>query len=316
MIAVVSVMAVTMVATNIFAQTKSETANTLKVTPVRTDIAVDPGQSKTVKVTVSNPTDAEVTVRPVQNDFIAGDEKGAPALILNENEYAEKHSLKRFMKPLKNITIPANGSVIVETVIDVPADAEPGGYFGALRFSPVSPDGGGQVNLSANVASIILLRVSGDVPEKLTLTDFAIQRNGKAGVIFTDGNNISALVRFQNEGGVQLGPIGKISVTKGNKIVSEVDFNGKAQKDMILPDSARRWEEPLKNIDGFGYYTVTATFTYGSDNQSVEVIKSFWVIPIWVTIGAVIALLVIAAAVIYLIARLRGGRQQGRNRRR
>ncbi len=314
MVAVVSVMAVAMVATNIFAQAKSEAPNALRITPVRTDIAVDPGASKTVKVTITNPSNAQVTVRAIQNDFVAGDERGTPALVLDETEYAEKHSLKRFMKPLENVTIPANASVIVETVIEVPADAEPGGYFGALRFAPVSPDSGGQVNLSASAASIILLKVNGEVTEGLTLTDFAVQRNGKPGALFSDGSNMTAFVRFKNDGSVQLAPIGKVSVTKGNTIVSESDFNNQAPQDMILPDSARRWDVPLKNINGFGYYTVTATFTYGSNNQSVEVIKSFWVIPVWLAITAAVVALVIVALVIFLVARFRNGRQQGRNR--
>lgn len=306
-IAAVAVLAAVTMTTASFAQTNTDTANTLKVSPVRSDVSVDPGETKTVKITVTNPSDGEVSVRPVQNDFIAGDERGTPALILDETEYAKNHSLKRFMKPLENVKIPAKGSVVVEVVIEVPASAAPGGYFGALRFAPVTPDTGGQVNLSASVASIILLQVRGDVAETLTLTDFAIQQNSTTSAFFNNGENISAMVRFQNDGGVQLGPIGKVSVTKGKDIVYETDFNNNARRDMILPDSARRWDVPLQNIEGFGHYTVTATFAYGSKNQSVEVTKTFWVIPVWVIVGGIVAFLVIVAGIILLVTRLRNG---------
>lgn len=306
-IAAVAVLAAVTMTTTSFAQINADTANTLKVSPVRTDISADPGETRTVKITVTNPSNIEISARPVQNDFIAGDERGTPALILDETEYAKNHSLKRFMKPLENIKIPAKSSVIVEAVIEIPTNAAPGGYFGALRFAPVTPDTGGQVNLSASVASIILLQVRGDVAETLTLTDFAIQQNGATNAFFNEGKNISAMVRFQNDGGVQLGPIGKVSVTKGKEIVYDADFNNSVPRDMILPDSARRWDVPLQNIDGFGHYTVTAVFTYGSKNQSVEVTKTFWVIPVWVIVGAGVALLVIVAGVILLIARLRNG---------
>jgi len=276
-----------------FAQTQTNTANTLKVSPVRTDIEIKPGESKAVEVTVSNLTDAPITVRPVENDFVAGDERGTPALILDENEYAPTRSLKRFMTPLANVTIPAGEAQTVNVVITVPKDAQAGGYFGAVRFAPASPDGGGQVNLSASVASLILLTVPGDVVEKLNLTSFSIQQDGKTGSYFNTPNNLQASVRFENKGGLQAGPFGKVSVKKGDNVVYEADFNNSNPRDTILPDSARRWDIPLDKIEKFGHYTVNATFTYGAKNQTIEVTKSFWVIPTTYIIAAIVGLVVL-----------------------
>ena len=295
------------------------TANTLKVSPVRTDVTVKPGETKTVKVTVTNPSDSEVMVRPIQNDFIAGDEDGTPALILEEDEYAPKHSLKRYLQPLENVRIPAKESKTVEVKIKVPANANAGGYFGAIRFAPVAPDDGGQVNMSPSVASLILMTVSGDVKEKLNLTEFEVQQNGKAGWLFTNSDKMSATVRFENSSDIQLAPFGKVSVTKGSEVVHSVDFNSNSQRrDMILPDSARRWEIPLDKIDGFGQYTVSAVFTYGSKNQTIEISKSFWVIPVafWIA-AAVVLLLIIAAIVGFIYSRRRAsnGMSLGNRRR-
>lgn len=276
-----------------FAQTQTNTANTLKVSPVRTDIEIKPGESKTVEVTVSNLTDAPIAVRPVENDFVAGDERGTPALILDENQYAPTRSLKRFMTPLANVTIPAGEAQTVNVVITVPKDAQAGGYFGAVRFAPASPDGGGQVNLSASVASLILLTVPGDVVEKLNLTSFSIQQDGKTGSYFNTPNNLQASVRFENKGGLQAGPFGKVSVKKGDNVVYEADFNNSNPRDTILPDSARRWDIPLDKIEKFGHYTVNATFTYGAKNQTIEVTKSFWVIPTTYIIVAIVGLVVL-----------------------
>lgn len=284
---------------SVFAQSAS--ADSLKISPVRTDIAMDPGETKTIKVTVTNPSTDTVVVRPVQNDFIAADEKGTPALILDETSYAPKHSLKRFMKSMGNVTVPAKSTVTVELTLEVPASAEPGGYFGALRFAPVNPAGGAQVNLDANLASIILLRVKGEVSERLTLTDFSVQRGGTARTFFRSGEDMALALRFQNDGGVQLGPIGRISITQGNNIVYETNFNNRNRQDMILPDSARRWDVPLGQIEGFGRYTVTALFTYGSKNQSIEVTKTFWIIPTWVMIAVGVIFLVIITGIVMII---------------
>lgn len=273
-------------------------ANTLKVSPVRSDVEIQAGESKKVQTIITNLTGAPITVRPVSNDFVARDEYGNPGLILGEGEFAPTHSLKRFMSPIADVTIPANQAKTVEVTITVPGSAQAGGYYGAVRFAPTDPGGGGQVNLNASVASLILLTVPGDVVEKLDLTDFNIQQGSKSAAYFSNAKDLKAAFRFQNTGGIQLGPFGKLSVKQGDKVVYETDFNNKTPRDVILTDSARRWDVPLKNIGSFGHYTVSATFTYGSNNQTVEVEKSFWIIPQAIIIAAIIGILVLIALIV------------------
>lgn len=297
----------------------TNTANTIKVTPVRSDIQIMPGESSTVQVTVSNLTNAPISVTPVTNDFVAGDDRGTPALILDADKFAPSHSLKRFMAPLAAVTIPANQSKTVNVVINVPESAEAGGYFGAVRFAPTDPDSGGQVNLSASVASIILLTVPGDVVERLELEDFNVQQNGVNGTMFNTPDNLRASFAFENKGNLQIGPFGKLSVKQGDKVVFESDFNIEDPKDLILPDSSRRWEIPFENIGTFGHYDVVATFTYGTTNQTIEVKQSFWVIPQWMIIAAiagVVVLLGVIALTIWLIIRSRKRRHLPKIRRR
>lgn len=292
---------------SVSAVAQSNAANTLKVSPVRSDIEVNPGETKTIQVGVTNLTDAPILVRPVTNDFIAGDERGTPALILDADKFAPTHSLKRFMKPLSDITVPAGKMQQVDVVITVPKDAQAGGYFGAIRFAPATPDSGGEVNLSASVASLILLTVPGPTTEKLDLTDFQIQQKGANGTVFRTPDNLQLTFRFVSSSNVQVAPFGKISVKKGDKTVYQADFNQTDPKDMILPDSARRWDVPLKNIEGFfGKYTVHATLTYGKTNQTVEVTKDFWIIS-WAAIaiagGALLLLVILAVVIIFIIRR-------------
>ncbi|MEO5950599.1 MAG: DUF916 domain-containing protein [Candidatus Saccharimonadales bacterium] len=276
------------------------TANTLKVSPVRTDIEIKPGENKTVKTTVTNLTSLPITVSPIENDFVSGDERGTPSLILDANTYAPTHSLKRFMTPLPSVTIPPKQAKTINVVITVPLSAQAGGYFGAIRFAPTSPDGGGQVNLSASVASLILLSVPGNTVEKLALTNFDIQQNGMTGSNFSSLDNLQATVRFENKGNIQIGPFGKVSVKQGDKVVYDTDFNTKDPRDVILPDGARRWDIPLSNTGGFGQYTVIATFTYGKNNQTIEVSKSFWVIPQSLIIAAGIGIIIFIGIIIII----------------
>lgn len=288
-------------------KTVNNSTNTLKISPVRSDITIEAGKSAKVTVTISNLTATPVGLKPIENDFIAGDEKGTPSLILDENSYAPTHSLKRFMVPLKTITVPANSSQNVDVTIAVPKTAQAGGYYGALRFAPLTASGDQSVNLGASVASLILMTVPGPTTEKLLMTNFDIQQNGDTAGSFRTPDNINLFLRFKNEGNVQLAPFGQIYVKKGDKVLYKSDFNVEDPKQVVLPDSARRWENiPLKGFGKFGKYTVGATFGYGTKGQNIEVEKTVWIIPSTYIVGGLIAIGILIALIVFIVLFLKG----------
>jgi len=243
-------------------------------------------------------------VKPIENDFVAGDERGDPAVVLDPNSYAPTHSLKRFMVPLQDVTIPAGATKEVDVTISVPKTAQAGGYFGAVRFAPDTGGNSSSVSLGASVVSLILMTVPGPAVEQLTLTNFDVQQNGGTASNFRTSDSLSLLMRFQNKGNLQEAPFGQVYVQKGKKILYTYNFNQKDPKDQILPDSARRWTVPLKGLGKFGKYTVGATFTYGTKGQSIEISKTIWIIPtayILAIVGAVILLaLLIGGGYVFL----------------
>ena len=281
----------------------TNTANTysqqLKVSPVRTDITINAGSTGTVRTIITNITSSPITVQPIENDFVAGGEEGQPALILSPDSYAPSHSLKRFMKPLANVTIPPQASMPVTVSIVVPAAAQAGGYFGALRFAPVLGDGATgstSVALGESVASLILMTVPGPTVEQLTLTNFEVQQDGSSASNFRNPNDLSLFVRFENKGNLQEVPFGQMYVQKGKKILYTYNFNQAKPQSEILPDSFRRWNIPLKGMGKFGKYTVGAIITYGTKGQSIDISKTIWIIPtayILVTLLAVGVLVVL-----------------------
>jgi hypothetical protein len=287
--------------------TTNNNLNTLKISPLRTDLSIAPGKSGKVSMKVTNLTKAPMTIHPIENDFVAGDEKGTPALILDENKFAPTHSLKHFMAPLKDVTIPAGAIQDIPLEIDVPASAKAGGYYGAVRFAPTSGDSSGSVNLNASAASLVLLTVPGPVVEQLNLTNSDIMQSGKVVSGFVNNSDgLSLSVRFENKGNLQDAPFGQVYVKQGDKVVYSQDFNQTNPRDMVLPDSARRWDIPLKNIGTFGKYTIGATFTYGTKNQSVEVSKTIWIIPTTYIIAGVVGLIVLIGLIVGIWLFLRG----------
>jgi hypothetical protein len=272
----------------------SGTTQELRVSPLRTDLTVSPGSTGVVKVDLTNLSSSPVTVQPIENDFVSGGEEGQPALILSPDSYAPSHSLKRFMVPLQNITLQPKAITPVTVSISVPKSAQAGGYFGAIRFSPVTggASGSAAVGLGESVASLILMTVPGPTYEQLTMTNFDIQQNGSTATNFRTPDNLSLFVRFENKGNLQEAPFGQVYIQKGKKIVYTYNFNQQQPKDEILPDGFRRWTIPLKGMGKFGKYTVGATFAYGSQGQSIDITKNIWIIPTGYIIGAIVIIIV------------------------
>lgn len=270
-------------------------ANSMKISPLRTDVVIEAGDSGTVEVLITNLTSSTVVLKPIANDFVAGDESGTPSIMLDENSYAPSHSLKRFMQPLENITVEPGATRKVEVQIVVPEDALAGGYYGVIRFAPAST-AGQPVDLNASVASLILLRVPGPVVESLNLTNFEVRQNGGSSSNFRTPDNLELLLRFENKGNVHVAPFGQVVVQKGKEVLYTYNFNQEDPKDEVLPDSARRWQVPLENLGKFGKYKIAGTFGYGTQGQTINVEKTVWIIPtmyILAAVGGVLLLIVL-----------------------
>jgi len=276
--------------------------NGLKVSPVRTDLIVKPGESATVDVYVTNVTAQAATFQVVVNDFIASnDETGNPALILDTNQPASAHSLKQFVSPIADVTLKPSEQKDVKVPITIPASAAAGGYYGAVRFvgAGSSTTGNQNVSLSASVGSLILVKVPGNLKEQMGIASFDTRVKDKIHSIFSNGKNIDAVVRFQNTGNVQEQPFGKVTLKnfRGKVLYSGEFNNASTTRTNVLPDSIRKYTIPLKNVGSFGKYTVMGDFGYGN-GQTLTATTTFYIIPTFAIVLFVIILLLIVVAII------------------
>jgi hypothetical protein len=271
--------------------------NGMRVQPVRTDLVIQPGTSKTISVFLKNVTGAAATYTVLKNDFVASDdESGAPALLLN-GESNDKHGLKKYMSAIDSLRLKADEQKEVKVTITIPKGVPGGGYYGAVRFAPQSATGNANLSLSGSVGSLILVRVPGDVVEKLSLVSFDARKNGEVRTIFTSNKGIDATLRVRNEGNLQEQPFGKIILKKGSKTLATYEVNGGQQPGNVLPDSVRRFSVPLDKVGSFGKYTLEGNFGYGSTGQLLSAKTTFYVIPLW----AIIIGLLVVAFVLFLI---------------
>lgn len=280
------------------AQTAVVGGNALKVSPVRSDVTLDPGKQQTIPIFVTNITSVPTTLHTAINDFVASaDESGKPSIILDENQYAPSHSLKQFIAPVKNFTVGANSTVTINVIITVPKGSAGGGYFGAIRFEPASTAGSKVLNLSASVGSLILLKVNGDIKEHMNVSSFDVRRGDNAATLFTGAKGLVNVIRFQNTGNVQLEPFGKVLLKRFNKTVSQYEVNNKQPRGNVLPDSVRRFQVNLDRVGSFGKYTVEGNFGYGSTGQLVSAKATFYVIPVFL----MVLILAVIVGLLFLI---------------
>ncbi|MEO6761129.1 MAG: DUF916 domain-containing protein [Candidatus Saccharimonadales bacterium] len=280
------------------ADNSTTSGNGMQISPVRTDLTIEPGSTQSVLVTVKNITSGPADLQVLINDFTVtkGNETGQPDLILDSNQFAPSHSLKRFIAPVSNVSLAPGQTKDVKVNISVPANAAGGGYYGAVRFAPVAAGTGKNINLSASVGSLILVKVPGDIKEQLSVASFDV-RSGKdasaASSFFVSNNSLSSVVRFQNTGNLQEQPFGKIVLKKGDKVLQSTEINNTTPRGNVLPDSIRRFDIPLNKVGWFGKYSVEGNFGYGANGQLISARTTFYVIPV--------LLIVISLAVIALI---------------
>jgi hypothetical protein len=271
------------------AQTATVGGNALKVSPVRWDVDADPGTTKVLDLYVQNLTDVAAKLHPAVNDFVAGaDESGAPRVILDENQFAPSHSFKKFVKPLADFTVAPHEQKNIKATIVVPKDAAGGGYYGAIRFSPAANSGDKNVNLTGSVGTLVLMRVNGDIREQLKVTSFDVRQLSKdskapkTGPFFNSNKDLKATVRFTNEGNVQVGPFGTISLRKGRKTLSTMQINNVDPRGVVLPDSTRRFDVDVNKVGSFGKYSLEGNFGYGSTGQLLTSKTTFYVVPVFI----------------------------------
>jgi hypothetical protein len=287
---VISSAAILVVTASVSAATSS--GNGMRVSPVRTDLVMQPGDSKTISIYVQNVTNGTENLKVLANDFVASDdESGAPALLLN-GESNDKHGLKKYISAPSTLTIESGKQKEIKVTVSIPKGLPGGGYYGAIRFAPASSSAADNTNVSlqGSVGSLILVRVPGDVTEKVTLVSFDARaldpktQKDSARTVFTTSKNILATVRLRNEGNIQEQPFGKVILKKGSTVLGTYELNGGDQPANVLPDSIRKFNIKLKDVGSFGKYTLEGNFGYGTAGELLSAKTTFYVIPIYMII--------------------------------
>jgi hypothetical protein len=290
------------------AATAKQGGNGLRVSPVRTDLTINPGQTQNVTINVTNVTSASATFQAIVNDFMGNpNESGQPAIILNPNEFAPGHSLKRFVTPIANFSLGPGQQKAVIVKISVPKNAAGGGYYGAIRFAPAGNSSAKDqtVSLAGSVGSLILVKVPGNISEKLSIVSFDARAKDRPSSFFTTSKDLNAVVRFQNQGNIQEEPFGKILLkNRSGKVIGQYEVNNINPPGNVLPDSIRKFPVALGNKVGkFGQYKLEGNFGYGANGQLLSASTTFYIIPFSIII-AFVGLVLLVVFIVLVLPRL------------
>lgn len=290
------------------AQDTGVSGNGFRISPVRSELTVEKGESSKLDITIENPTEFSTVAKPIINNFVASDkENGEPLLILEETADAPANDFKSLVGDISEITLGPKEKRDISVNISVPQDARSGGYYGAVRFIPSATNDGGNISLTASVGTIVLVTVPGDLTQKLDLVEFGASRDGVFKGFFTSGE-VAIATRLKNSGDIHVQPFGKVIVKDMfGKTVSEYEIN--SAKGSILPDSTRRFEDSIGKPKGvLGRYTAEVNVGYSQGSGDlVYASASFWYVPVWAII-TLVGLVVLLVVGVYVLIRKRNGK--------
>lgn len=250
----------------------------LEVSPPSQELTVNPGETTVIKAKVRNRTPNPLPIAVRIEDFVASGAGGQVALTDRGPWSVSGWST---LSPTQ-FTLESGKEQEVTASVSIPPSGAAGGRYGSFVFSVAGEGGPGVAALSQEVASLFLIRISGPVEEKVTISSFSAPQLLEFGPVeFT--------LTYENSGNVHLKPQGIITVSDmfGQKTA---DIPIEAQN--VFPAASRSvnavWNARLLA----GRYTATALVYSGtSRNDMLEATTTFVVFP-W-RIAIVIILIVI-----------------------
>ncbi|MCA9337523.1 hypothetical protein KC951_02330 [Candidatus Saccharibacteria bacterium] len=162
----------------------------VKVAPLRTLVAHEPGNTSSAKLKLTNETDKRLTIELTAENFNVIGEQYDYSFSVNDSA-----QWVRFVDP--KIILEPGEKKEVSYSLAVPPDATPGGYYIALIATNLEPENTNDINEVTRVASLVYLEVVGDIARKGQLLTIDMPW-------FTSTNIIDTSVRVANQGNIHL----------------------------------------------------------------------------------------------------------------
>ena len=278
----------------------------LSVTPPLFQLNSTPGEVWKSSIKVVNSNAYSITVYANIYGFAPKGEDGQGDFIVRTaREAGDVGDLADWIEMTKEpLIIAPEQSMDVPITVSLPQNAPPGGHFAAILIGTRPPEktGTSVVRTSQVVTSLFFMRVAGDIKEAGSVREFSVPHS------FHNDPESDFVLRFQNNGNVQLQPQGGITIfNMWGKERGFVPINQKSHFGNVLPKSIRRFDfswHGESSLADIGRYTAEVTLTYGEEGrQNTSSKVYFWVVPLKATF---ITLLSVGLFVLFCVWIIRG----------
>jgi len=274
-------------------------ASALTLSPVRIEVAGNPGQTVNGNLVLVNEEKTAQTYYSSFANFTADGTSGAP-VFTNSNQ-----GLATWISASSKVELQPGQQVNVPYAITIPGGATAGGYYAAIFWSITPSTGnGGQVSVGSRVGALVLLTVNGDIKINGAVSGF-----GANGGMF-DTVPVNFTYTFGNAGNDRIVPQGSVNVkTLGLWTAASLTANG--SQGNVLPNSSRKFDVAWGKDDnnGFfakvgkewtnfhlGFYTADLALSYGQD-KTAAASYTFFMFP-W---QLLLVLLIVVLAVVLIV---------------
>jgi len=202
----------------------------LTISPIRFEISADPGEKVTKEFTLINETKEKVVYYSSFANFEAQGESGNP------NFVDPKDGLGTWMTTTNSVSLEPGGTKNVPVTIEIPKNAEPGGYFSVIFWGTLPPSGT-QLAIGSKTGLLVLMSVNGDVKQGGGVTEFNLKDNK----FFYNTLPVDFEYKFSNDGNDRIKPEGFLRVRNTVFLLAE-KLNGNPVDGNILPNSTRKFD--------------------------------------------------------------------------
>jgi hypothetical protein len=263
------------------------------VGPGKADVAINPGESKIVYMTVTNRTGEERRFNVTVQDAQGSQDPQTPIELLGDDR--GPYSLKDYVSvPAETFILGHNQRARIPVTVSIPADSEPGGRYGSVLIDTVAVESNirdsqttvPQSAIIARVGTLFFVTIPGEVDRAARLKEFATI--GKQTMF--GGGPVKFGVLYENTGSIHTAPAGEVRIT--NLLGDEVGLVV-LEPWFVLPKSERIREISWNREFLFGRYTATAQITRGYDGIVDTASFTFWVLPWKMLLGGFAAIFIV-----------------------
>ncbi|MCL4208366.1 hypothetical protein KJZ63_01885 [Patescibacteria group bacterium] len=254
-----------------------------------------PGKKLQTAVKVRNNSNKAFTINTAIDDFVIGDDGETPVAVTEEVDY--RWSLKNWLVLAPDFQVlQPRQTGIINVIIDVPADALPGGHYAMITHKPVGLNGekfqdSASSIISQRVGTLLYVVVDGPINEEAFVRDFTMPR-------FTEYGPVPFSFMVDNQSDIHIKP--EISIEIYNLLGMKVDTIAIESKN-VFPMVSRTFTGQWDAVWGSGFYKAKLIMSYGTGGQVAIVNTTFWLLPITLVIAGLVVILTLV--VIFIAVR-------------